>query len=313
MMRLRGRCLARWSKVQARRKIIDKYHSTNTLCAVSPRSNSMSRLHPLSETRLSFQSTEDLFPMKRDLMQKQSSLPHEAAKSFFIEEGQLTVKHQSPESVVVSQSVTSLLDICGVRPESMAEDRQLSFTERSGVMANTKPKKEKAVTFSPAALLLDVCQYGPSADPDYLCTLREILHGVPSLDINAISTPQKGLTPLHQACTHGQVAIVELLLSETPIMVNVADMEGWTPLHCACAEGHVEIVKLLGKCQGLGNGGKAILTAGGDEWFCPPDGPIDLTPINFDGEVPEDIAIEDRAEEISQVLNGELSYPAGHK
>lgn len=90
--------------------------------------------------------------------------------------------------------------------------------------------------------------------------------------------------------------------------MNVRDREGWTALHCACAEGHVDIVRVLGNVRGVDemggvNGGDG---QGGGEVYRVQDGPVDLQPFNDDGELPEDVVLEERRGEILEVLEGEF-------
>ncbi|KAJ3141499.1 hypothetical protein HDU90_005836 [Geranomyces variabilis] len=133
-----------------------------------------------------------------------------------------------------------------------------------------QPRIKKSVAFSPETLLLNLCQHGAqTGDPEYLASITTCLDILAShnIDINSVRTPQKALTPLHQACTYGHADIARLLLSRR-ICVNVYDSEGWTPLH------------------------------------------LDLVPRNGDGETPEDIVLEDRADEIIAVLTDlKARYP----
>ncbi|GJQ70821.1 hypothetical protein Trydic_g748 [Trypoxylus dichotomus] len=54
----------------------------------------------------------------------------------------------------------------------------------------------------------------------------------------------KGETQLHVACINGNYAAVQQLL-EREHLVNVRDNCGWLPIHEACNHGYIEIVKLL--------------------------------------------------------------------
>ncbi|XP_046842371.1 tonsoku-like protein [Xenia sp. Carnegie-2017] len=56
-----------------------------------------------------------------------------------------------------------------------------------------------------------------------------------------------GWQPLHEACNHGNLAIVELLLDEGADINDPggAHCRGMTPLHDAAQNGHVDVVKLL--------------------------------------------------------------------
>ncbi|KAJ3087783.1 hypothetical protein HK102_010299 [Quaeritorhiza haematococci] len=101
--------------------------------------------------------------------------------------------------------------------------------------------------------------------------------------------------------------MAEVLLREAFSGVNLQDKEGWTPLHCACAEGNLEIIIFLGRCE-AGAGEERTpeqLKALGitvDDWIYSPDGPIDLIPLNADGETLEDIAFDGKEDEIGKIL-----------
>ncbi|KAJ3155905.1 hypothetical protein HDU89_005463 [Geranomyces variabilis] len=202
--------------------------------------------------------------------------------------------------------------LSNANPIKDGETTTLPLPPPSPQQARTK----KSVAFSPETLLLNLCQHGAqTGDPQYLTSITTCLDILAShnIDINSVRTPQKALTPLHQACTYGHADIARLLLSRR-ICVNVYDSEGWTPLHCACAEGHVECVRLLGRCRGEEEGQDDAVDGdeveGGEGFFYPLDGPVDLVPRNGDGETPEDIVLEDRADEIIAVLTDlKTRYP----
>jgi ankyrin len=70
-------------------------------------------------------------------------------------------------------------------------------------------------------------------------------------DINLTETDRNGNTPLHEACLHGHMEIVEVLLkkiaekNQDVTKVNIKNNAGLTPFHIACREDHHKIVKLL--------------------------------------------------------------------
>ncbi|KAJ3089025.1 hypothetical protein HK102_007386 [Quaeritorhiza haematococci] len=201
------------------------------------------------------------------------------------------------------------------------------------------PKFLRKVSFDAPTMVLNVCQFGDPVDNVSLPTLKAAL-GLPmsdstdeaanggeakhvgkengsaglgtktrkiKVDVNMVTTGHQWLTPLHLACSHGHLNTVEVLLREAFSGVNLRDKEGWTPLHCACAEGHLEIIKLLGRCQGRAGEERTpeqlkALGIAVDDWLYPPDGPIDLIPLNADGETPEDVAFDGKADEIGKIL-----------
>ena len=55
----------------------------------------------------------------------------------------------------------------------------------------------------------------------------------------------RGSYPLHLACTHGRLDIVELLLKKPSCDINIKDSNGDTPLHIACEKGHLVIASCL--------------------------------------------------------------------
>jgi len=52
-----------------------------------------------------------------------------------------------------------------------------------------------------------------------------------------------GWTPLHEACNHGHLEVVSLLLRHRA-EVNVRGMDGDTPLHDAAVNSHLEVPHL---------------------------------------------------------------------
>lgn len=165
----------------------------------------------------------------------------------------------------------------------------------SSIDSSTSTKKPtKVVKFDPSAMLLHVCQH-PETFENPIQTVKELLKN-DKVDINKIFSPHQCLTPLHIACSHGNIEITKILI-DAGSFVNVYDTEGWTPLHCASAEGHVEIIILLGKCQGK------IGERGEEGWIHVMDGPIDLIAENEDNDTPEDVAIESKQIEIKHIIS----------
>ncbi|KAF8689921.1 hypothetical protein HU200_041556 [Digitaria exilis] len=76
---------------------------------------------------------------------------------------------------------------------------------------------------------VDVCRY-----------LVEVL----KFDINSVSSPELGMTPLISAASEGQIAVVRYLL-EKDANPNKQDHEGYAPLHDAAKGGFDEISRLL--------------------------------------------------------------------
>lgn len=167
--------------------------------------------------------------------------------------------------------------------------------------SNTNNTNKKQVAFHDDSYFLYLCEYGVDIRADYLQELERL---VKIVDVPNLFTPQKSMTALHIACTHGDLEITKLLLEKTKVKVNAADDEGWTPLHCACAEGNLEVIELLGLCKGKGDGGFR------DGGYWPPDGPIDVEPINNEGETPENTCLDDKKKEIKNILSTlRIKYP----
>ena len=172
-------------------------------------------------------------------------------------------------------------------------------------MLARETKKIKSVKFDQATLLLHLCQF-PDENQDQLEMVKDCLgledeKSVCALDVNNTYSPQQWLTPLHIACSYGFVEVAKLLIERAGAAVNITDKEGWTPLHCACAEGQVEVVKLLMKCQG--NIARKEEGAG-KGWIYALDGPINLEQENDDGDIPEEVAHEDKEDVINFILKG---------
>jgi ankyrin repeat protein len=62
-----------------------------------------------------------------------------------------------------------------------------------------------------------------------------------------------GMTPLHLACSLGNISMVELLLEQPEVSLNGKDSAGRDPLDLAIAIGHPGIIKLLfaARAQGI--------------------------------------------------------------
>ncbi|KAI8913197.1 ankyrin repeat-containing domain protein [Gorgonomyces haynaldii] len=206
------------------------------------------------------------------------------------------------KTLKMSHSKSSSFEFPTEKPKEGGHKKTRSATMQS---QERKIKPKKKVLFDPATLLLHVCQF-PDSVEEPLKIVRECL-GLGTnklLDVNNTCTPHQWLTPLHVACTHGHLDIATLLLVEAHSCVNMCDKEGWTPLHCASAEGHVDILNLLGRCQGV------LGQEGQQDWIHVPDGPIDLEPVNDDGEQPEDVALESKKAEIEALFQElKIKYP----
>ena len=71
---------------------------------------------------------------------------------------------------------------------------------------------------------------------------RLLKHSIDHLDLNAWN--EKGISPIHQCCIHGNVRMIKALI-KAGADVNVTDPEGWTALHTSAASGNVEIFQQL--------------------------------------------------------------------
>jgi hypothetical protein len=210
-------------------------------------------------------------------------------------------KSSSADSTRRNRSSSGGKSRTGTRMSSQAFPASELSRSRDSSLSGARPKK--TVRFDPATTLLHLCQYGDGSE-SCLGQVKRCLEGItemndPDVDINNVYSPQQWLTPLHVACSHGKAEIARILL-DAGAAVNITDKEGWTPLHCAAAEGHLEVLKLLGKCQGnssdLGQRNPALIYV--------LDGPIDLQPLNDDNELPQDVALEAKEEEIQKLLAG---------
>jgi ankyrin repeat protein len=164
-------------------------------------------------------------------------------------------------------------------------------------------KNANKVRFDPKSDLLYLCHYADEKR-NGIELVKQCLEAIKiiegELNVNNIYSPQQWLSPLHIACSHGNVEIAKLLLLEANAAVNIEDKEGWTPLHCAAAEGHIEVIKLLAKCQGsIFDKDKTR-----SDIYYVFDGPIDLEPVNNDDESAEDVALESKKDEIIHLLTG---------
>jgi ankyrin repeat protein len=229
--------------------------------------------------------------------------------------------------IVLKHSKSYSLETSERKPRSLSASKQRNT--RSGTISSDpfrstqlarsgssliSIKKKKNVTFDAATTLLHLCQHPPLEIDEQVEAIYQCLSMDPnstdaqkcSIDVNNIYTPQQWLTPLHVAAAHGHEELARILIEKAGAAVNIRDKEGWAPLHCAAAEGHLNIIKLLGKCQGnlaLPEDGKGL------DWIYCLDGPIDLEPENDDGEIPEEVAIEQEQEQIKIIFEGIAKDP----
>ncbi|XP_068628838.1 protein phosphatase 1 regulatory subunit 12A-like isoform X2 [Battus philenor] len=117
------------------------------------------------------------------------------------------------------------------------------------------PKRASRIQFSSGIVFLAACTAGEKEEVQRLLKL--------GTDINTANVD--GLTALHQACIDDNLDMVEFLVSHGAD-VNRGDNEGWTPLHATASCGFISIARYL-----LENG-------------------ADVAAVNYDGELPVDIA-----------------------
>ncbi|KAJ3376829.1 hypothetical protein HDU92_008971, partial [Lobulomyces angularis] len=215
---------------------------------------------------------------------------------------------------------------------SAQNNPSFSIIKKNSLIQQQQIKPSRSVKFDEKTLLLNLCHFGDPIDNFKVPTLKkffgldkfeseeeEIKFFLNSqkykplnikININEFQTGQQNLSPLHLACTHGNLKVAEILLTQAGSNVNMRDKEGWTPLHCACAEGHMDIIKLLGRCQGQQLLDDEEAVGEENDWIYPPDGPILLNAINGDGETPEEICLEEKSKEIKSILSAlKKKYP----
>jgi ankyrin repeat protein len=124
-----------------------------------------------------------------------------------------------------SLGVTPLMLACRHKPASV-----LDVLERDGRAFAGATRED-----------LSAC-LGSLAFTENLEVMRHLIH---DLGVDPNSGDQRGVTPLHHACGHGPLKMVDLLLREYGVDVNASDKEGDTPLHDACRWRHVELVRRL--------------------------------------------------------------------
>jgi ankyrin repeat protein len=212
-------------------------------------------------------------------------------------------KSQSADTVRKSRSGSGSKTRSSRSGTVSSQPFQPSQLSHSHNPTNQRQKPKKTVRFDPVTTLIYLCQHGDSSE-SCLNKVNECIDLIKTLendniDINNVYTPQQWLTPLHIACSHGKMEIARALL-ESGAAVNIEDKEKWTPLHCAAAEGHINMIQLLGACQG----NFADDDKSNSEWIYVLDGPINLVPLNEEGESPEDVALEAKIEDISKTLRG---------
>ena len=223
------------------------------------------------------------------------------------EQEKLAIVNSSPplESASAAASPSLSATAAAVFPSLSETAAPASPILHEPTITQCSPKMVKNVKFDKGTLLLHLCQF-PDENQDQLEMVKDCLglqdeKSVCALDVNNIYSPQQWLTPLHIACSYGFVEVAKLLIERAGAAVNITDKEGWTPLHCACAEGQVEVVEMLLKCQG--NLARQDEGAG-KGWIYPLDGPIILEQENDDGDIPEEVAHEDKEDVINLILKG---------
>lgn len=230
-----------------------------------------------------------------DILDNQKQLPHSRTSS-----------SDSAKKFRNSSTTTGKDKLTSSPLNQIFQVDHLEKTKNFNSSGSSKPIiAKKNVRFDPGTALLHLCQFAEHDDPDLIqvkMCIAEILarkeENLP--DINNIYSPQQWLTPLHVACSHGNVEIARLLLQTAGAAVNITDKEGWTPLHCAAAEGHLDIIRLLGKCQG----NSADPNQNRTDWLYVLDGPVDLDPLTDDNETPEDVALEANYDQLISLLQG---------
>ncbi|KAJ2954185.1 hypothetical protein O0L34_g2420 [Tuta absoluta] len=130
---------------------------------------------------------------------------------------------------------------------------------------SAQPKRASRIQFSSGIVFLAACTAG---DKDEVQRLLKM-----GADINTANVD--GLTALHQACIDDNLDMVEFLVTHGAD-VNRGDNEGWTALHATASCGFLSIARYL-----LENG-------------------ADVGAVNYDGELPIDIAESDAMEDLLQ-------------
>eukprot|EP00055_Hartaetosiga_balthica_P014604 m.80881 g.80881 ORF g.80881 m.80881 type:complete len:481 (+) comp8637_c1_seq1:85-1527(+) len=132
-----------------------------------------------------------------------------------------------------------------------------------------KDRSPAQIHFSKNVIFLSIAQRAcESQDVDdlekYLADNKDVV------DINFVTAD--GVSALHTACIENSLKVASVLC-KYGINVNLIDCDWWTPLHTASACGHWRIAKLL-----VSNG-------------------ADLVAVNADGELPIDLADDEKTEE----------------
>jgi len=82
--------------------------------------------------------------------------------------------------------------------------------------------------------------------------LYSLLGTAPNIkaDVN-VMRDELNRTPLHHACKHGQIRVIQFLVEGVGANVDAVDNEGWSSLHFACAGNHALVVRYLVKLCGV--------------------------------------------------------------
>ena len=75
----------------------------------------------------------------------------------------------------------------------------------------------------------------------------EVVELVSNCDINAQT--ELGNTPLHIACSHNNVELVQFLTEQCQCDQTIQNKDGELPLHIACRQRSLEVVKLFSSCD----------------------------------------------------------------
>jgi len=138
--------------------------------------------------------------------------------------------------VVLSATQEETRGTAGTPQGAGLEEWRLPAAAESPKLLKMRPAGGNALVMSdPNEQLVDGCRF----------VKLDKIHDAVKSGASMSEPDAWGWTPLHDACSSGNVNTVRILVGTYHADVSLANRVGWTPLHWAAAHGHYEVVRAL--------------------------------------------------------------------